>query len=155
MNDRHFDVPTTFETEERDGRRIVRGTAIVYHDPADPGTEYRPADDLAVRVDPAAVRRSLVRHPDVRLLYAHNDEHLLARTPGTLKLRAVAQAVLANDVTIPSAHPTTRPTVDRTGAAGPLAGRRRNGVESSVAVASAPSERPMADHSPTHARADS
>lgn len=75
------------ETRE-DGKRILSGYGIVFHDPTNPGTEYRMAGDWFERIAPDAADESLADDSkDVTSTFNHNRDLILGRrSSGTLKL---------------------------------------------------------------------
>jgi len=72
---------------------FVVGYAAVFHDDADPGTEYQLYDDLRERVMPGCFDRSL-KEDDCRGLLNHSPDQLLGRMgAGTLKLSCDAKGL--------------------------------------------------------------
>jgi HK97 family phage prohead protease len=68
----------------------IVGYGSVFYDPADPGTEYDLRSSwggFVERIMPGAFDRA-IREDDVRALFNHDANHVLGRTPGTLKLSA-------------------------------------------------------------------
>lgn len=75
------------ECRALDEKRIG-GTASVTYDAAVPGSEYRLWDNVYERIAPHAFDRVLRSNPDVVALFNHNPDHVLGRTPLTLRLSA-------------------------------------------------------------------
>lgn len=70
-----------------DGSKTLTGYGAIFFREDDPGSEYALASDLRERILPSAFNRALRENQDVRGLYNHNPDHLLARTAaGTMRL---------------------------------------------------------------------
>lgn len=59
--------------------KSVEGYAAVFYNPADPGTEYKLHERLVERIDRQAFERALANPDDVRALFNHDPDNLLAR----------------------------------------------------------------------------
>jgi uncharacterized protein len=82
---------------------IITGYGAVFYDPNKPGTEYDLRSSFwggfIERIMPGAFDRA-IREDDVRALFNHDANHVLGRTPGTLRL--VADDIgLRYDITAP------------------------------------------------------
>ena len=65
----------------------LRGLAAVFHNPADPGTEFELGPGIVERIDPGAFNEFLRSSRDVVCLWNHDANHLLGRRLArTLKL---------------------------------------------------------------------
>jgi HK97 family phage prohead protease len=82
------------ETRE-DGKRVLSGYGIVFHDPANPGTEYRMAGEWFERIDPTAADESLADPAkDITSTFNHTRDLILGRrSSGTLKLSKDATGI--------------------------------------------------------------
>jgi len=82
------------ETRE-DGKRILSGYGIVFHDPSNPGTEYRMSGDWFERIAPDAADESLADDSkDVTSTFNHNRDLILGRrSSGTLRLSKDSRGV--------------------------------------------------------------
>jgi HK97 family phage prohead protease len=70
-----------------DGGKTLVGYGAVFFREGDAGSEYALAGDLRERIAPNAFNRALESKQDVRGLYNHDPNHLLARTAaGTMRL---------------------------------------------------------------------
>lgn len=81
------------DDEARDGPGTIEGYAAVFHDEADPGTEYKLWDDRDViaveRIARGAFGRAIKEEDDCRALFNHNpDLGVLGRvSSGTLRMQ--------------------------------------------------------------------
>lgn len=73
------------ETRE-DGTSHVSGYAAVFYRSDDEGTQFRLWDNVYERILPGAFNQALERGDDVRALFNHDPNQILARTPKTLRL---------------------------------------------------------------------
>jgi uncharacterized protein len=75
--------------QRADGQQpVIVGYGSVFYDPANPGTEYDLRSSwggFVERIMPGAFDRA-IREDDVRALYNHDPNHVLGRSPNTLKL---------------------------------------------------------------------
>jgi len=70
-----------------DGGKMLAGYGAIFFREDDPGSEYALASDLRERISPSAFNRALRENQDIRGLYNHDPNHLLARTAaGTMRL---------------------------------------------------------------------
>jgi len=65
--------------EERDGKKLIRGTGAVFFDPDDPGTEFSLWPGMKERIMPSAFDEALKRPDDVRGLFNHDANQILGR----------------------------------------------------------------------------
>ena len=87
MDRRYLQTDSDLNIETReDGTSQVTGYASVFYRADDAGTEYRLFDDVFERILPGAFDRALEEGDDVRALFNHNPDHILARAPKTLRL---------------------------------------------------------------------
>lgn len=74
-----------------DGSKAVTGTAAVFYNAGDAGTEYKLWRDVFERIMPTAFDRALAEAQDVRGLFNHNPDLILGRTAaGTMRLKKTA-----------------------------------------------------------------
>lgn len=66
------------------GDMKIRGTGGVFYNPLVKGTQFEVAPGVMMRVAPGAWDR--VMASDTRILFNHDANHLLGRTPGTAKV---------------------------------------------------------------------
>ena len=71
--------PVNIETRA-DGTRTISGYAAVFHNPADPGTEYEMWEGAVERVSPGAFSRAIAEGQDVRCAFNHGENSLMGRT---------------------------------------------------------------------------
>lgn len=77
-----------------DDSRKIEGLAAVYYDGTE-ATEYKLWSDYIERIMPGAFDQALARPDDVRGLFNHNVNHLLARNAsGTMELSSVDEGLL-------------------------------------------------------------
>ena len=83
------------------GGKIISGYAAVFHDKADPGTEYQLRTGLSERISPAAFTRAITEQQDTVALYNHDVNLVLGRvSAGTLRLSADTRG-LKYEISIP------------------------------------------------------
>jgi uncharacterized protein len=90
------------ETRAEGEPPIITGYGAVFYDPTKPGTEYDLRSSwggFVERIMPGAFDRA-IRDDDVRALFNHDANHVIGRTPNTLKLSADATG-LRYDIVAP------------------------------------------------------
>lgn len=87
--------------ERADGTSAIVGYAARFHDPSDPGTEFRLSPNMVERIAPTAFTDA-VKSDDVRALFNHDPNVVLGRSKsGTLKL-SVDSRGLKYEITAPT-----------------------------------------------------